>query len=741
MDRSPRRHGFVWVGVAFGALMLPACSDVSSSPSEMHGRRSSSAVPAAESSALSLRTNSASDASSAVVRATHLFAPPPVPSVDGAAGHDGEPLLRDRTPIVRLAPERDAVTRGSHAPRRLPEVDPSQVLDIERDGNAAGFGTDEAAAADLKHLAAPPDVDVQLEPASRTAGIQNADLRRLPDVDLCEDETELVTTIRRLPSVPVAVAEEESRHDVPEAAPAGDELSGMKVEGVAAASPSADSAQREESSGSQMTEPLPSQPDAAVATSPALDPPVLEALAAEPDTTAESDTTVEPSGTAETPQQLGEFNTDAAAGEDDKRDLPGPWYVSQSEESVAPADPDQAVADPSGDQLRHLPPVETDSYERAEHARQLSPPLFEAERDQQASAGGSAPQGEFIVPSETDLSARSVVNDPPLSGRGSAYPVPGTPNAPAEPESYVSPPAPVAAAPGAWSPVAVPVVPRAPASSVVVPAHDVTFDVITRRVGTLARRAEDLASRNAYFAARAEMIKALRIITQALDAQQGVKTHSDALGRAMRALQEAGDFAPQGSQLESELNLAQIISGHRTTVLKDEHVGRMTPLSAQQRYLEYAQQQFKLAGGDLPAASYALYGLARIYTVMDHAKLETQTLCLPIAVTLHQAALLVNASNVKAANELGVLLARFGQWEDARRVLQHALSIESDPEIWHNMAVVHQRLGEAELARQATQQYELTLARRPMTGQTGGGESVQWVDPRTFSQVTPASSQ
>ncbi len=243
-----------------------------------------------------------------------------------------------------------------------------------------------------------------------------------------------------------------------------------------------------------------------------------------------------------------------------------------------------------------------------------------------------------------------------------------------------------------------PVVPQSAAGSLLVKPHDVTFDVVTRRVASLSRRAEDLASRGAYYAARAEMIKALRIITQALDAQLGVTSHSDALGDAMRALQEAVDFAPRGSQLESEINLKQVISGHRTPVLKEENLANMTPLAAQQRYLEYAQQQFAVAGSNVRAASYALYGLARIYTVMERAKLEKQTLCLPIAVTLHQSALLVDASNVKAANELGVLLARFGQWEDAQRVLQHALSISGDPEIWHNMAVVQQRLGQVELA-------------------------------------------
>jgi tetratricopeptide (TPR) repeat protein len=256
----------------------------------------------------------------------------------------------------------------------------------------------------------------------------------------------------------------------------------------------------------------------------------------------------------------------------------------------------------------------------------------------------------------------------------------------------------------------------------------------------LSRKAEGLASRGAYYAARAEMIKALRSITQALDSQRGGMEHSEALARAMRAFKEAGDFAPRGSQLEAELNLDQIISGHRTPILQDVNVSHMAPLTAQQEYLEYAQEQFAEACGDLSMGSYALYGLARVYAVMEHAKIDSQTLCLPKAVTLHQAAMLVDAGNVRAANELGVLLARFGQLEDSRRVLLHAISIQPATEIWLNLAVVHHRLGEMTLARQAHEQGTL-MARRQTDSTRPGIPAVQWVDPETFSSIRPGPGQ
>ncbi len=257
-------------------------------------------------------------------------------------------------------------------------------------------------------------------------------------------------------------------------------------------------------------------------------------------------------------------------------------------------------------------------------------------------------------------------------------------------------------------------------ANVSLPLDESTLAVLDRNVTAITRCAEDLAARGAHFAARAEMIQALRAITQTLDANEGTREHSEALGRAMRAFQEANDFAPRGSRLESDLDLAQVVSGHGTPVLKNENVNHLAPIAAQQWYLEYAQQQLAFAGGHLPAASQALYVLARIYTVLDKTQLETQMLCLPQAVALHQAALAVDPRNRRAANELGVLLVRFGQWEDARQVFLHSISVLPAPETWHNLSVVQARMGELELAprggavggrrRDSTQQAD---ARRP----------------------------
>ncbi len=757
MDRSLRRHGVVWVGIACGALLLPACSDVSSSGPEIHIRHLSARSRGTESSR-ALRTERASRYTDQVVPASHLFAPPPVPSAEADRSLDADWPDDGRQPIVRIAPEPAALGGLNSAPRRLPELGPQDAHDIEltKEGPIA------SASDEIDEPAGLPDADGKGE------GEQELDLRRLPFViesDVAEGPSgspDPAALPRRLPpigqekskGISAGTSLEPDRDSL--AAVAEDPSVNLSVS-VPTQAPTLDAAggETESSSGvagrdsEDLVEPVPA------IELPVLEPPAQSADSGTPPAAPAEAESVDDSSAQSEPMPAARTDNDEAvpATEPSESAVRGPWYAPSIEGPTTlpdePSSEELSDGESQDGDLRRLPPVDIEQRQAIDHAQQLEVPTFgEVEEfavdegsEQQLAAepaevGDQRSRGDagsdFVVPLETSL---------PSSDRAEA-PVTIVSSEPTPGESYSAVTLPVDQEPAArgFVPVSVPVTVRVEPGTVLARPHDVTFDVVTRRVAMLARRAEDLASRGAYFAARAEMIKALRSITQALDAQLGVDTHSEALGRAMRAVEEAGDFAPRGSQLESDLNLVQMVSGHRTTILKNTALEGLTPLVAQQRYLEYAQQQFTVAGGQLRASSYALYGLARVYTAMEYARLETQTLCLPTAVTLHQAALLVDASNVKAANELGVLLARFGQWEDARRVLQHALSIQGEPEIWHNMAVVHQQLGDPEQARQALQQYQRVAARQSLDPQPAVKDNVQWVDVKTFSEVAPGPS-
>ena len=191
-------------------------------------------------------------------------------------------------------------------------------------------------------------------------------------------------------------------------------------------------------------------------------------------------------------------------------------------------------------------------------------------------------------------------------------------------------------------PLAVPVRPLDGESvTVPLPLDDMTLATLDRSVATITQRANQLAMRGASFAARAETINALRMVTQALDANEGGREHSDALGRAMRAFHEANDFAPRGSRLESAPPGA---NGQRPpySALQNENVGHLAPIAAQQRYLEMGSSNWHSRAGMSPPRPRRCMCFGRIYTALDNTQLKTPLLCLPQAVALHQAALNVD---------------------------------------------------------------------------------------------------
>jgi tetratricopeptide (TPR) repeat protein len=245
---------------------------------------------------------------------------------------------------------------------------------------------------------------------------------------------------------------------------------------------------------------------------------------------------------------------------------------------------------------------------------------------------------------------------------------------------------------------------------------------VNGRANTTIRNAFSLAQRGATYSARVEMIEALRMIAEALDMRDGTRQHSDALKRGFVALDEADDFQQRG--LAAELNLEVLVAGHQTPVLKEADLSNITPLVGLQKYLTYAQTQLAAAAGEQPTASLALYGLGRLQ--MDMA--EADDAGLPGAIVFHQAAVTTDSMNYKAANELGVLLARYGQYEPARQMLAHSVRVCPQAESWRNLSKIHEQLGENDLARRAI--HESQLAARGVAGRNVG---VRWVDPAALA--------
>jgi tetratricopeptide (TPR) repeat protein len=264
-------------------------------------------------------------------------------------------------------------------------------------------------------------------------------------------------------------------------------------------------------------------------------------------------------------------------------------------------------------------------------------------------------------------------------------------------------------------------------------------EAVARQAERQVRRGYALAARGALYSARSQFIQTLRTIAQSLDVQEGGRRHTEALGAGLTALEEAEDFVPRGSNVEADLDVGVMVRGHRTPVLKDSPAGELVAVTAQQHYYTYAQEQLALAAGREEAGSMALFGLGKTYGTLATQQSPQSVAPEPKAMVFHQAALTVDGGNYLAANELAVLIARYGRDDKARDLLQHSVTLAPQSAIWRNLAVVHRRLGETEFAVSAEKQAaeaarrEAIAAAQPSVAAPG---DLQWVDPATFAAST-----
>lgn len=250
------------------------------------------------------------------------------------------------------------------------------------------------------------------------------------------------------------------------------------------------------------------------------------------------------------------------------------------------------------------------------------------------------------------------------------------------------------------------------------------------QIQAMSQRASQMAAKGMLYAARDELTGALRLAAEVIDAERRTGTHAAALAGGLTALAEAEDFAPPPGDPSPSIDVALVARSHRTPILKETQ--GLSPVVAQQHYLQFAREQLTAAVSPEPAASQALFTLGKVQAALAGPAAPAQSLAGPRAIVCYQAALAVDRSNYLAANELGVLLARYGQWQDARTALLHSVTVRPHAEGWHNLAIVHQRLGETDLARLAENERQL-LAGRPGDKKPAGGPRIEWLEPARFA--------
>ncbi len=241
----------------------------------------------------------------------------------------------------------------------------------------------------------------------------------------------------------------------------------------------------------------------------------------------------------------------------------------------------------------------------------------------------------------------------------------------------------------------------------------------------------DLASRGAVFAARAEFIAALRIIAQAYDNQDGTRRYSRAAAAGLTAIKEAKDFIRTSSTLR-EVEISSVLVAHTTPVLKDSDTSDMPPIAAARCYYTYAQEQLAAAVGQEICGSMALYAMGKV-AVMSAKQSGLTVEGSGQAMALYRAALIAYPKNFRAANELGVLLAEHGQYELARDLLIRSVVVSPQVTTWKNLAAIHGRIGEHQLAERAKQR---ALAMQRQGHDMSAAPAVQWVDPTVFASTS-----
>ncbi|MGD9633649.1 MAG: hypothetical protein AB7U97_10270, partial [Pirellulales bacterium] len=233
-------------------------------------------------------------------------------------------------------------------------------------------------------------------------------------------------------------------------------------------------------------------------------------------------------------------------------------------------------------------------------------------------------------------------------------------------------------------------VPMQAAAPVVTPYSPTTAE-LTRQLLPAIQHAYGLARHGAIYAARTEFIQVLRRIAQSKDAAENSDVHSHALAAALRALDEADDFAPRGAQLEGEMDVTLTASAHRTPVL-EQCPAPPRPVEAIALYHEYARHQFARAVANEQAGSAALYALGKMHNRLASGR-DGDVGHERKALVLFLAALDVAPGNHLAANEIGVLFARGGRAWEASIMFRHAIDVAPSATTYHNLAVVDRQLG------------------------------------------------
>ncbi len=263
------------------------------------------------------------------------------------------------------------------------------------------------------------------------------------------------------------------------------------------------------------------------------------------------------------------------------------------------------------------------------------------------------------------------------------------------------------------------------------PAPSVTLtESVALRAVKHIEYGKTLARRGAKASARQEFIAALSVIAQDFDSQTRRNDYSLALRRGIQALKESDEFAWGESEMQIGMDVSGIVEAHQSGALTRHEAAGVTPIQALQRYFGFAQSQFEYACGRNVVAAEAFYVLGRLHTLTDTDNMIDGKLDKSKAMVYHRTSLACDPRNYRSANELGVLLAEFGELNEARELFLASLRIEQNPKTWENLAKVHQRLNQPQMAELAWSEHQRALANL-------NSGMIRWIESPDFNAMEP----
>ena len=238
---------------------------------------------------------------------------------------------------------------------------------------------------------------------------------------------------------------------------------------------------------------------------------------------------------------------------------------------------------------------------------------------------------------------------------------------------------------------------------------------------------KSLARRGAAFGAKQEFISALKLVAQTMDQLRGGNAHADAFFEAIQALRESEDFYKAQAEMHRKVDVVAIAKSHKSKVADPQYMTGLNPMQAMQMYYDFIQDRLVACSGNLVVTGEALYSLGKLHQVNAKDPIRGSQLDNAKSIVFYKAAVNCDPRSYKSANELGVYLAKAGQYEEAKRLFVQSLQVHQISKVWENLARVHQHLGEGNLARLASDEY-----RRMLEGPAG--DQIIWVKPEQFAK-------